>query len=42
MSGLTSLLLGATFDETLVNVIALLFIIEFIGVVLSLVANIRK
>lgn len=42
MSGLTSLILGSTFEETLCNVIGLLFIIEFIGCVLSLVSNIRK
>lgn len=42
MSGLTALLLGSSFEETLCNVIGLLFIIEFIGCVLSLVSNVRK
>lgn len=42
MGSITSLLLGATFEETLVNIVGFIGIIEFIGCIFGLIGNIHK
>lgn len=42
MSHITALLMGADLSETLCNIVSMVFIVEFIGVVFALVSNISK
>lgn len=42
MEHITALIMGADLSETLCNIVAMVFVIEFVGVVFALISNITK